>query len=70
MEYSIVKVTKDNYFMHDNMLFYRKHGRDKNKDELNIEQDFVAEYMTLENENLHIYAAQTENRFVGYISIA
>jgi len=70
MEYSIVRVNKNNYFMHDDMIFHRKHGRDKNECELKEIQDFTAEYKILDNENLFIYAAQTENKFVGYISIA
>lgn len=70
MEYSIVKVNKDNYLMHDNIIFHRKYGRDKNENELKEVHNFNEEYRTLENENLFIYAAQTEDKFVGYISIA
>jgi ribosomal protein S18 acetylase RimI-like enzyme len=70
MEYSIVRVNKENYLMHDNMIFHRKHGRDKTKEELNGNQDFNTEYDVLENENLFIYAAQIDSKFIAYISIA
>jgi ribosomal protein S18 acetylase RimI-like enzyme len=52
------------------MVFYRKYGREKNDDELKEVQNFSDEYIALDNENLFIYAAQIENKFVGYISIA
>ena len=69
MEYSIVRVKKDNYFMFDNMIFYRKNNRDKNKDELKEKWDFAIEYATLESENFYVFSAQTKNIFIGYISI-
>ena len=69
MEYSIVKVNKDNYIMYDNMIFCSRHGRDKNEDELKKERNFTADYAALENENFYIFAAQTQNIFVGYITI-
>ncbi|MDR0309682.1 MAG: GNAT family N-acetyltransferase, partial [Candidatus Methanoplasma sp.] len=40
-----------------------------NEKELNELQDFSEEYLILDNENLFIYAAQSEDKFVGYVSI-
>ena len=34
LEYFIARVNKDNLFMFDNMVFYRKHGREKSEVEL------------------------------------
>ena len=69
MEYRIVRVGKDNYPMFDDMLFWRKHGREKSKDEQAEQHNFSTVYSTLENENLHVFAAQLVDQLVGYISI-
>jgi ribosomal protein S18 acetylase RimI-like enzyme len=69
MEYSIAKVNKDNYFMFDDMVFYRGHGRYKNEAELKEEQDFNSYYTALEVQTFYVFAAQLEEKFVGYIFI-
>ena len=70
MEYSIVKVNKDNYIMYDNMIFNNRNVREKNEDELTKDRNFTADYTALENENFYIFAIQTKNIFIGYITIA
>ncbi|MCL2718636.1 MAG: GNAT family N-acetyltransferase [Lachnospiraceae bacterium] len=49
------------------MTFYRKNKREKNEDERKEIQDFTDFYLTLENENFYVFAAQSNNQFVGYI---
>ena len=44
LEYSIERVDKDNLLMFDNMVFYRKHGREKSETELKDKQDFDLYY--------------------------
>ena len=67
MEQKVVKVDKDNYFMFDDMIFYRGHERYKNEKELN-QRDYFPQYYAVLNENFfHAYAMEIEDKFVGYI---
>ena len=69
MEQSIVKVDKDNYFMFDDMIFFRGHERYKNDEELE-DRDYFAQYYAILDENyFHTYAMQIDNKFVGYICV-
>jgi len=69
MGYNVVRVNKDNYFMFYDMVFYRKHGREKNKNELSMIQDFSSYYTALEIQTFYAFAVQFEEKFVGYIFI-
>ena len=69
MRSNIVKINKDNYPMFDDMIFYRKHGREKNDDELEEEHDFSSYHAALEIQTFYVFAAQLEAKFVGYIFI-
>ncbi|MCL1787653.1 MAG: GNAT family N-acetyltransferase [Defluviitaleaceae bacterium] len=69
MEYSIVRVNKDNYSMFDDMVFYRGNGRYKNKEESNEDHDFTSCYTALEIQTFYVFAAKSENHFVGYVFI-
>ena len=67
MEQRIVKVDKCNYFMFDDMIFFRGHERYKNEEELN-QRDYFPQYYAILDENFfHTYAIQIEDKFVGYI---
>ncbi|MCE5236244.1 MAG: GNAT family N-acetyltransferase [Clostridiaceae bacterium] len=68
MKYSIVRVNKTNYPMFDNMIFYRINGRERNKNEQADIQIDQAIYQTLEDKNLYIFAAQADDKFIGWIS--
>jgi len=67
MNYCIVRVDKDNYFMFDDMIFRRRHERGKTEDEQKEIQDFSQAHLALENKGFYVFAAQTGNKFVGYI---
>ncbi|MCL1882254.1 MAG: GNAT family N-acetyltransferase [Defluviitaleaceae bacterium] len=69
MEYSIVRVNKDNYSMFDDMVFYRGNGRYKNEEESNADHDFTSCYTALEIQTFYVFAAKSEDRFVGYVFI-
>jgi ribosomal protein S18 acetylase RimI-like enzyme len=69
MEHNIVRINKDNYHMFDDMIFYRKNERYKNENELKEKQNFNSYYQDLESTNLYVFAVQSEEKFVGYISI-
>ena len=67
MEQRVVKVNKDNYYMFDDMIFFRAHERYKNEEELNV-RDYFPQYFAVLDENyFHAYAMEIENKFVGYI---
>ena len=59
--------------MFDNMVFYRKHGREKSEVELKDNQDFnsycTAYCNALDVQTFYVFAAQLEEKFVGYIFI-
>jgi len=63
----IVRISKDNYHMFDDMVFYRKHERYKNGIESTEVQDFTSHYKALETPTFYVFAVQLEENFVGYI---
>ena len=67
MEQRIVKVDRSNYFIFDDMLFFRGHERYKNEEELNQRHYFAQYYEILDKNLLHTYAMEIEEKFVGYI---
>jgi len=52
------------------MVFFRLNTRDRTPQEQAEPRDFSAVYKALEDKNLYVYAAQVNNRFVGWISAA
>ncbi|MDR3115151.1 MAG: GNAT family N-acetyltransferase [Treponema sp.] len=68
MEFAIVKVDKNNYVLFDEMVFFRKHGRERDENEKASIQIANKIYDTLEDKNLYVLAAQTEQKFIGWIS--
>ena len=70
MEYSIVRVDKENYAMFDNMVFFRMNDRERTPEEQAELRDFGTIYAALAAKNLRVYAAQLGDQFVGWISAA
>jgi len=68
MEYSIIRVNKDNYFLYDDMIFFRMNDRERTTEEKAEPRNFEAIYEALSDKNLYVYAAQVDDRFVGWIS--
>ena len=69
MEYAIVRVNRDNYWMLDDLVFYRINGRGKNASERAETPNFDAAYESLENENLSVFAAWLDDKLIGWISV-
>ena len=67
MKQRVVKVDKGNYFMFDDMIFFRGHARYKNEKELNQKDYFPQYYTILEEKFFHAYAMEIGDKFVGYI---
>jgi ribosomal protein S18 acetylase RimI-like enzyme len=69
MEYSIEKIDETNYPLFDDMVFFRINGRERNADEQMRARIDAGVYKTLKNKNLYIFAAKTDNKFIGWISL-
>jgi Acetyltransferases len=70
MEYSIVRVEKENYPLFDDMIFSRINNRERTLEEQAESRDYGANFTVLADKNLRVYAAKVGNRFVGWISAA
>ena len=68
MDFIIEKVDKNNYGMFEDLTFIRKNGREKNAEELTLPRKYDEIFKTLTNENLYIFAAKIDGKFVGYVS--
>ena len=68
MDYAIVRVAKANYPLFDDMVFFRIHGRERNRQEFAESKNFDAVYQTLDDKNLHIFAVLLDGEFVAWIS--
>ena len=68
MQFTIEKINKDNYGMFEDLTFVRKNGREKTAEESALPREYAQTLKTLANENLYIFAAKTDGKFVGYVS--
>jgi len=68
MNFTIEKITKDNYSLFDDLIFIRKNNREKTAEERALPGEHAEAHKTLANENLHIFAAKADGKFVGYVS--
>ena len=66
MNYSIERITEENYNKFDDMVFYRENGFQREPS-----NDPVSKQMTeqLSSPDFCVYAVNVEDRFVGWISI-
>jgi len=68
MDYTIIRVVKENYALFDDMVFLRVNGRERTQEEKAEPRNFSEAYSALSDKNLRIYAAQVGERFVGWVS--
>jgi len=68
MDYTIVRVTRYNYALFDDMVFFRMNDRERTPEEQSEPRDFGAVFAALNEKNLRVFAAQVGDRFVGWIS--
>lgn len=64
--YQIVPVSEDNYPLFDDMLFWREHGHERPAGQGTVTETVRKE---LENSNLRLFAAASDGRYVGWISL-
>lgn len=70
-EYKIIKVDNQNYFMFDDMVFWRMNRRERTYAEKSeaANNNFSDVSLALANPNLYVYVALDDDKFVGWISI-
>lgn len=66
MNYTIEKIVVSNYPQFDDMVFWRQTGTERAASQTPVSEQMKKE---LSNPNLHVYAAQVDKRFVGWISL-
>lgn len=67
----IERITRNNYHMFDDMVFWRMNGfeRTDEQKEDNKNSNFESAFLELEHEDLYIFAAFYDGRFVGWITL-
>ena len=65
----IVRINKENYYLFDEMVFFRIHGRQKTQKEQNFGFDLAQISKALDNPNLFVYATKSGERFCAWISL-
>lgn len=67
----IERITKSNYHMFDDMVYWRTNGFERTKEEKDRNKDrvFKDAFSELEHQNFYVFAALYEGRFVGWIML-
>lgn len=66
MNFKIEKIVENNYFLFDDMVFWRENGFEREPLQAPVSEQIKKE---LANPNLYIYAIMVDNRYVGWISL-
>jgi ribosomal protein S18 acetylase RimI-like enzyme len=71
LDITIVRVTRDNYHLYEDMVGWRLKGAELTPEEkeINRHQDFSVQYKELEHPGFNSYAARYGERFIGWISM-
>lgn len=70
-DFWVVQVTRKNYHLFDDMVFWRQQGRERTAAEKQSSRDgqYLDAWGALDSGHLFVYAVQSSGRFVGWISI-
>ncbi len=66
MNYTIERITEENYNKFDDMVFYRENGFQREPSKAPVSRQMTEQ---LNRPDFYVYAVEVENRFVGWISI-
>lgn len=66
MDYTIERITVENYSKFDDMVFYRENGFQREPSNAAVSQQMTDQ---LYHPDFYVYAIDVENRFVGWISM-
>lgn len=66
MKFRIDRIEISNYTRFDDMVFWREHGYERDSSHTPVSDQMKTQ---LSNPNLRVYAAEVENRYVGWISL-
>ncbi len=66
----IIKIDESNYSKFDDLVYWRLNKIERPENTINLlEKDWGGVLTVLNNPNLHLYAAEKDDKFVGWISI-
>ena len=67
----IERITKGNYHMFDDMVYWRSNGFERTEEEKDKNKDLIFEdaFLELEHQDFYVFAALYEGRFVGWIML-
>ena len=66
MRFEIERINEENYSRFDDMVFWRENGYERKHVQMAVSEQIKKE---LSNPNLHIYAVNADDRYVGWISL-
>lgn len=66
MNFEIDRINESNYFLFDDMVFWRENEFEREPTKIQIAEQIKRE---LDNPNLYVYAAMSVNRYVAWISL-
>lgn len=66
MNFKIDRINENNYYLFDDMVFWRENGFERETLRAPIAEQIKKE---LANPNLYIYAVMVDNRYIGWISL-
>lgn len=66
MNFKVDRINENNYYLFDDMVFWRENGFERETLRAPIAEQIKKE---LANPNLYIYAVMVDNRYIGWISL-
>jgi ribosomal protein S18 acetylase RimI-like enzyme len=71
IKFTIERITRENYYMFDDMVSWRMNGVELTKDEkeANKSNEIIEVYKELEHPGFYAYGALCDERFVGWITM-
>lgn len=71
IDITIERITKSNYHMFDDMVYWRTNGFERTEDEKDKNKDITFEdaFSELDHQGFYVFAALYEGRFVGWIML-
>ncbi|WP_406242542.1 GNAT family N-acetyltransferase [Tissierella carlieri] len=71
LDIAIERITKSNYHMFDDMVYWRTNGCERTGEERDKNKDIIFEdaFSELDHQGFYVFAARHEGRFVGWIML-
>jgi len=69
MIHNIIRVTKDNYHIYDDVVYWRVNGKERTIKEKKSSKKALKPPQEILNDHLYVYAVEYENKFVAWLSM-